>query len=248
MASGSCFHGKEVPIISDDTVKWLYIRVPSTSIIQPSPDQLHTPPVNDASSMSIIRDHHHHSTTYFMWYNLAVITEFSQAQGYVSYFYDCAMVSFASICKNEIESASMKPYLLYTMSVKGVAYLIKLSNINDYVSCSVFPTNDVVELNTCSPAMELSTADSHTSSEGSRMYRIRGRPHHFGASFKWSATSVGSFKLEQIVLSVSEWRTTARQEVDGEMISVYAVYFCPLGRLKCVIKPSDRDISVEEVS
>ncbi|GKE64600.1 hypothetical protein Tco_1518761, partial [Tanacetum coccineum] len=36
------------------------------------------------------------------------------------------------------------------------------------------------------------------------------------------------------------------QEVDGEMISVYAVYFCPLGRLKCVIKPSDRDISVEE--
>ncbi|PWA38312.1 Nucleoporin Nup120/160 [Artemisia annua] len=35
-------------------------------------------------------------------------------------------------------------------------------------------------------------------------------------------------------------------EVDGEMISVYAVYFCRLGRLKCLIKPSERDISVGE--
>ena len=44
----------------------------------------------------------------------------------------------------------MNPYMLYTLSVDGVAYLIKLNNLNDYGSCSVFPTSDVVELNTCS--------------------------------------------------------------------------------------------------
>lgn len=37
--------------------------------------------------------------------------------------------------------------MLYTLTVTGVAYLIRLNNITNYASCSVIPSNDVVELN-----------------------------------------------------------------------------------------------------
>lgn len=38
--------------------------------------------------------------------------------------------------------------MLYTMTVCGVAYLIRLDNIKNYESYSVFPPNEVAELNT----------------------------------------------------------------------------------------------------
>nr|GFC18854.1 hypothetical protein [Tanacetum cinerariifolium] len=43
--------------------------------------------------------------------------------------------------------ASRNPYMLYTMTVDGVACLIRLNNITNYQSCNIFPTTDVVKLN-----------------------------------------------------------------------------------------------------
>ncbi|GKE11463.1 hypothetical protein Tco_1415014, partial [Tanacetum coccineum] len=48
----------------------------------------------------------------------------------------------------QFQIASRNPYMLYTMTVCGVAYLIRLDNIKYYESYSVFPPNEGAELNT----------------------------------------------------------------------------------------------------
>lgn len=44
---------------------------------------------------------------------------------------------------------SIFPYLIYVLTVSGVAYLLKIRNVSAYASRSstVFPVNDVLELN-----------------------------------------------------------------------------------------------------
>lgn len=37
--------------------------------------------------------------------------------------------------------------MLYALTVTGVAYMIRLKDIYDYGSCSVFPPEEVIELN-----------------------------------------------------------------------------------------------------
>lgn len=44
--------------------------------------------------------------------------------------------------------SSVKPYLLHAMTVSGVAYLIKLENISNYVSSSHLQSGDFVDFNT----------------------------------------------------------------------------------------------------
>lgn len=58
-----------------------------------------------------------------------------------------ALCPFALICKNEYSSPPGNPYMLYTLTVAGVAYLIRLTDITNYSSCSVIPPHEVVELN-----------------------------------------------------------------------------------------------------
>lgn len=59
-----------------------------------------------------------------------------------------ALFPFAVICKNEMALSSVKPYLLHAMTVSGVAYLIKLENISNYVSSSHLQSGDFVDFNT----------------------------------------------------------------------------------------------------
>ncbi|KAK4378769.1 hypothetical protein RND71_000631 [Anisodus tanguticus] len=44
--------------------------------------------------------------------------------------------------------SSVKPYLLHAMTISGVAYLVKLENISNYVSSSLLQSDDFVEFNT----------------------------------------------------------------------------------------------------
>lgn len=44
-------------------------------------------------------------------------------------------------------SSSRFPYLLYVLTVSGVAYLLKIRNFSTYVSCSVVPADELSELN-----------------------------------------------------------------------------------------------------
>lgn len=47
----------------------------------------------------------------------------------------------------QIRCTSGNLYLLYALTVSGVAYLFKLRNIYTYESCSIFPSNDLIEFN-----------------------------------------------------------------------------------------------------
>ncbi|RDX92690.1 Nuclear pore complex protein NUP160, partial [Mucuna pruriens] len=87
---------------------------------------------------------------------LAASTEFPRV-GLRLTFPD-ALCPFAFICKNEVTSspplimllisgASRFPYLLYVLTVSGVAYLLRIRNASAYSSVSVFPVDELLELN-----------------------------------------------------------------------------------------------------
>ncbi|KAI8023992.1 Nuclear pore complex protein NUP160 [Camellia lanceoleosa] len=155
--------GTEVPIIGSDSVKWLEISLPSTS--QPSsaataadshtlpPPSLLSPPTEDAASCSVVGD----PPTYLIWRihkDQPNALEIQELYGYKEFpeiglriIFPDALCPFALICKDETNFASGNQYLLYTLTVSGVAYLIRLKSIYNYASCSVFPPNEITEFN-----------------------------------------------------------------------------------------------------
>ncbi|KAD4179671.1 hypothetical protein E3N88_28262 [Mikania micrantha] len=151
MAARPSLAGMEVPIIGSDSVRWFNVSVPSTTT-PPSPDPF-APPTEDASSCCSIGD----PPTYFIWRinkscpNVMEIVEFCSFAEFprigLRIEFATALSPYAYICKNMVSSASRNPYMLYALTVAGVAYLIKLTNITNYSACSVLPANEVVELN-----------------------------------------------------------------------------------------------------
>jgi nuclear pore complex protein Nup160 len=47
----------------------------------------------------------------------------------------------------QITGNSRFPYLLYVLTVSGVAYLLRIRNVSAYGSCSVLPDDELIELN-----------------------------------------------------------------------------------------------------
>jgi hypothetical protein len=47
----------------------------------------------------------------------------------------------------QIDYSARHPYLLYALTVSGVAYLLKLRNISTYASSSAFPSDELLEFN-----------------------------------------------------------------------------------------------------
>ncbi|XP_059648344.1 nuclear pore complex protein NUP160 isoform X2 [Cornus florida] len=159
---GSKLDGTEVPIIGSDSVKWLEVCVPSTPLL-PSPTAadptpalpppFFAPPTQDAASCSVIGN----PPTYLIWRvhkdqpNALEIVEICDCKEFPSVglriVFPDALCPFAFFCKDEIKCASGNPYLLYALTVSGVAYLIRLKNFYNYASCSVFPPNEIIELN-----------------------------------------------------------------------------------------------------
>ncbi|KAJ8529690.1 hypothetical protein K7X08_036525 [Anisodus acutangulus] len=141
--------GMEVPIIGSDSVKFVQLNVPcstSTNAV--------THLTRDVGSCSIIGN----PPSYFTWKicrsqpNVLEIMEFCGHKEFpktgLQIVFPEALFPFALICKNEMEFSSVKPYLLHAMTVSGVAYLIKLENISNYVSSSHLQSDDFVEFNT----------------------------------------------------------------------------------------------------
>ncbi|MCD9560935.1 hypothetical protein HAX54_019798 [Datura stramonium] len=157
MGSRSCLAGMEVPIIGSDSVKFVQLSVPSstsTSVSSPTPPAAVTHLSRDVGSCSIIGN----PPAYFTWKicrsqpNVLEIMEFCGHKEFpktgLQIVFPEALFPFAVICKNEMAFASVKPYLLHAMTVSGVAYLIKLENISNYVSSSHLQSDDFVEFNT----------------------------------------------------------------------------------------------------
>ncbi|KAH7841494.1 hypothetical protein Vadar_030606 [Vaccinium darrowii] len=146
--------GMEVPIIGSDSVKWLGVSVPSSS--PPSTaavtyDTLALPPPpssalpsRDAASCSIIGD----PPTYVFW--RLVESRLPEVLADHSKCLTCGRRVFSYMfCVSSMQTsgASGNPYLLYALTVSGVAYLFRLKSIYDYASYSVFPPNQIIMYN-----------------------------------------------------------------------------------------------------
>ncbi|KAM0016260.1 putative transcription factor WD40-like family [Helianthus debilis subsp. tardiflorus] len=152
MAAGSSFAGLEVPIIGSDSVRWLTVSIPCSSSTSTSTSAFAPPTEDAASSCCNIGD----PPTYFIWRinkscpNVLEIVEFRSFAEFsrvgLRIEFASALSPYAYLCKNEVSSASRNPYMLYALTVSGVAYLIRLNDITSYGLCSVLPPNEVVEL------------------------------------------------------------------------------------------------------
>ncbi|XP_054791802.1 nuclear pore complex protein NUP160-like isoform X2 [Prosopis cineraria] len=157
MGSGSTLAGKEVPIISNDAVKWIELSVPSSPNSAATADDSGTatpgPPNEDRASCFVIGS----PSTYLIWRihktqpQALELLEIRASQEFpktgLRFTFADALCPFAFICKNEITASSRFPFLLYVLTVSGVAYLLKIRDISAYASCSVFPTHELTELN-----------------------------------------------------------------------------------------------------
>ncbi|XP_076919952.1 nuclear pore complex protein NUP160-like [Bidens hawaiensis] len=147
----SCLGGMEVPVIGSDSVKWFNV-----SVVSSSSDSIVIAPLlteDAASSCCNIGD----PPTYFIWRinkscsNVLEIVQFCSFADFprvgLRIQFPTALSPYAYICKNELSTTSRNPYMLYALTVTGLAYLIRLTDITCYETCSVLPPNEVVELN-----------------------------------------------------------------------------------------------------
>ncbi|KAK7345518.1 hypothetical protein VNO77_16122 [Canavalia gladiata] len=153
MGTRSTLAGKEVPIVGSDSVHWIDLSVPSSSNI-PAVDGGAAPlSTDDRASCFVIGN----PPTYLTWrihkaqpqalqlLELAASKEFPRVG--LRFTFPDALCPFAFICKNEFSGASRFPYLLYVLTVSGVAYLLRIRNVSAYASISIFPGDELLELN-----------------------------------------------------------------------------------------------------
>ncbi|XP_062108027.1 nuclear pore complex protein NUP160 [Humulus lupulus] len=161
MATTCTLAGVEVPIIGSDSVKWIDLELPPSSAaiaIADSEANLDvgttcTPLADDFASSSAIGD----PPTYLIWrihkslptalelLELSADKEFPRI-GLRIAFPD-ALSAFAYVCKNEVDVNSRNhPYLLYALTVSGIAYLLRIRNISAYKSYFILPAEDVIRV------------------------------------------------------------------------------------------------------
>ncbi|XP_020203825.1 nuclear pore complex protein NUP160 isoform X1 [Cajanus cajan] len=152
MGTGSALAGKEVPVVGSDVVRWIDLSVPSSSNIAAA-DAAAPPTADDRASCFVIGD----PPTYLIWkihkaqpqtlelLELTASKEFPRVG--LRFTFTDALCPFAFICKNEISGASRFPYLLYVLTVSGVAYFLRIRNVSAYASLSIFPVNELLEVN-----------------------------------------------------------------------------------------------------
>ncbi|XP_042002284.1 nuclear pore complex protein NUP160-like isoform X1 [Salvia splendens] len=151
MASSSCWRmaGMEAPLLSLDSIEWRQVSVPSTSTYTANNDNSM---VKDFASSFTVGN----PPSYFIW-------KISRSQGNVleivricshkdtstnglRLVFPEALFPFAYICKTEYASGDC--LVLYTLTISGVAYLIRLRSNLDYGTLSLVPASEVLEYNT----------------------------------------------------------------------------------------------------
>ncbi|QCE06004.1 nuclear pore complex protein NUP160 [Vigna unguiculata] len=153
MVTGSALAGKEVPVAGSDAVRWIDLHVPSSSNIVAVNGDAASTTTSDRASCFVVGD----PPTYLIWrihkalphslelLELAASKEFPRVG--LRFTFPDALCPFAFICKNEISGASRFPYLLYVLTVSGVAYLLRIRNISAYASISIVPVDELLEVN-----------------------------------------------------------------------------------------------------
>ncbi|GMH23860.1 hypothetical protein Nepgr_025703 [Nepenthes gracilis] len=141
--------GTEVPILGTNFINLVKVSVPDTCAAARGSPAV-APLTEDAASCVVIGT----PPTYLIWrirknyplfleiFELSADKE-SLIAGLCIIFPE-PLSPFAYICKNEINAASCNPYLLYTLSVSGVAYLLQLKNISTYASFTGFSPSEII--------------------------------------------------------------------------------------------------------
>ncbi|KAI3923172.1 hypothetical protein MKW92_020270 [Papaver armeniacum] len=176
MRSGS-MAGLEVPVIGSDAIKWFEIQIPSSSSSlaitgnTATSQQQHSfaPMTEDVSSYHIIGI----PPAYIIWRihknqpNALELIEFSASEEFpktgLRLIFQDALSPFAFICKNKTRS---NPYLLYTLTISGIAYVIQLRNLCDYASCTIYPQNEFMEFDLKANSQPDTTITSVAASKG----------------------------------------------------------------------------------
>ncbi|XP_057530266.1 nuclear pore complex protein NUP160 isoform X4 [Amaranthus tricolor] len=145
--------GMEVPFIGSDSIKWIEASVPDT-YASASDSRSVAPPTKDFASCSMIGT----PPTYFIWRicermpHTIEILELNADKDIprvgLRIFFPEALSPFAYICKNEINSAYGNVYLLYVLSISGIAYLLRLKNISTYTGSFIFSSNEMLHTDT----------------------------------------------------------------------------------------------------
>lgn len=155
MGSRSCLAGMEVPIIGSDSIEWFQVSVPS-SLSPPSTSEFTSVDTftKDLGSCSVIGSPP--NSKYLFWKiaksqpNVLDILEVYSSEKFPQFglriLFPDALLPFAHICRDEM--GSKNHYVLYTLTISGVAYLIRLKSVDSYGNCSILGSNDVVEYNT----------------------------------------------------------------------------------------------------
>ncbi|PKI74950.1 hypothetical protein CRG98_004722 [Punica granatum] len=154
--------GTEVPIPGSDSVNWIELTVPSSvSAAAPaavssaaSARESFAPPTEDRASCSVIGDP---IQSYFIWRinksspHVLELLEFSADKEFprngLQIVFPDALSPFAFICLDKSNHQDGSPYLLYVLTVSGVAYLLQLKSVDTYVlsSSSILPANEITE-------------------------------------------------------------------------------------------------------
>ncbi|CAN6684888.1 unnamed protein product [Malus baccata var. baccata] len=163
MGRRSALAGMEVPIIGSDSLNWIEIPAPAadisttTCVIPLTHDIASSVGIGDPSSrIHLIRRIHNNHPHHLELFELSITKDFPKV-GLRITFPD-ALSPLVPICINKIDMGSMShPYLVYALTVSGVAYLFRLRPISTYASRSVFPENEVVVFN-INPSVPVTSA------------------------------------------------------------------------------------------
>ncbi|KAL9246080.1 hypothetical protein vseg_019660 [Gypsophila vaccaria] len=143
----------EVPLIAGDSIKWREASVPTTAHTAAFSSPATAPPSDDYASSAVFGS----PPTYLIWrickrlpHAIEILELHADkklpAAGLRILFPE-ALSPFACICKNEINSGYGSVYLLYVLSISGVAYLLRLKDISTYASSFIFSHNEFLHFN-----------------------------------------------------------------------------------------------------
>uniref|UniRef100_A0A0E0G120 Uncharacterized protein n=1 Tax=Oryza nivara TaxID=4536 RepID=A0A0E0G120_ORYNI len=149
--------GTEVPIPGSDRVRWIELTVPSTP--SPSPEGDSDPfvlvPPRAASGFHVV--YSGDSQCYLAWrfheeqqnvlevIDLCAFKEFPSSG--LRLVFQEELCPFSFLCAREGGRRGTPVYLLYVLTVSGVALLCHLRSPFSYISGSIFPQDDIVEFN-----------------------------------------------------------------------------------------------------
>ncbi|CAD6251915.1 unnamed protein product [Miscanthus lutarioriparius] len=146
--------GAEVPIPGSDKLRWIDLTIPSSSAAPASPsDPFVLVPPRAASGCHIIPSGD--SQYYLSWRiheehpNVLEVIELSASKEFPSFglrlVFQEALCPFAFLCEKEGRRQGELVYMLYVLTISGVALLCHLRSPFSYVSGSVMHQDDIVE-------------------------------------------------------------------------------------------------------